>query len=180
MNDCIPMIFIWGIKKLAYHTDCKGNVRTSNNKIIQFPNQPSILLKIRYRLPLIWYKFSIGIHGCINRLWTHQPNFLQNIHGILSPRYNNTIIGLCYLNTQEIFEFAKIFGLKMVTEMLFQLRDAMVVTTYKKYVINIYYQVNTSNTRVLIKDRMICFTLSHTKLLNNIAKLSKPGPRRLF
>jgi len=104
----------------------------------------------------------------------------SNIHGILLLIYNNTIIGLCHLNTQEISEFAKIFGLIMVTEMLFQLRDAMVVTPCKNDVINIYYQVNTSSTRVLIKHKMICFTPSHTKLLNNIAKLSKPGPRRLF
>ena len=98
---------------------------------------------------------------------------------MLSLRYNNTIIGLCYLNTQEISEFAKIFGVKMVIEM-FQLKDAMVVTQSKNDVINIYYQVNTSSTRELIKDRMICFTSSHTKLLNNIAKLSKRGRRRLF
>jgi len=64
--------------------------------------------------------------------------------------------------------------------MLFQLRDVMVVTTCKNDVINIYYQVNTSSTRVLIKERMIYFTPTHTKLLNNITKLSKPGPKRLF
>jgi len=68
----------------------------------------------------------------------------------------------------------------MVTKMLFQLRDAMVVTPCKNDVINIYYQVNTSSTQVLTKEKMICFTPSHTKLLKNFAKLSKLGPRRLF
>ena len=120
-------------------------------------------------------------NGCyVDTYQTHQPSFLQYIHDILPLNIKNIIIGLCHLNTLKISKFTKIFGLKMVTKMLFQLRDTMVVTPYKNDVINIYYQVNTSNTRVLIKDKIICFTSSHTKLLNNIAKLSKPRSRRLF
>ena len=147
-----------------------------------------LVLSWKIRLELIWratwlshtsviWVTSPNCNSLSNCL--SQPSFLQNIHGILSLRYNNTIIGLCHLNTQEIFEFAKIFGLKMVTGM-FQLRDVMVLTPCKNDVINKYYQVNTSSTRVSIKYKMIYFTPSHTKLLNKIAKLSKPGSRRLF
>ena len=48
------------------------------------------------------------------------------------------MIGFCYLNPQEISKFTKIFGLKMVTNMLFNLRNVMVIITYKNNVINIY------------------------------------------
>jgi len=59
---------------------------------------------------------------------------------------------------------------------MFLLGGVMVAIAYKNNVINIYYQVDTSSTRMTIKDLMICLTSSHTTLLNNVAKLSK----RLF
>ena len=54
-----------------------------------------------------------------------------------SLRDNNTMIGLCYLDPQEMSKFTKIFGLKMVTNMLFKLRNSMVITTCNNNVINI-------------------------------------------
>jgi len=55
----------------------------------------------------------------------------------------------------------------MITKMLFNLGDVMVVT--QNNIINTYYQVDTSNIWVMIKDWMTCLTPSHIKLLNNIA-----------
>ena len=88
----------------------------------------------------------------MNKFRIHQPNFLQNIQCIFFLIDNNTNIGLCYLDPQEIPELAMIFGLKVLTMVMFYLWDAMVITTCKNNVINIYYKIDTPNTRVTIKN----------------------------
>jgi len=58
----------------------------------------------------------------------------------------------CATSIPKKYEFAKIFGLKMITKMYFHLGDDMVVTTHKNYVINMHYQIDQSSTQVTIKD----------------------------
>lgn len=57
-----------------------------------------------------------------------------------------------------------IFGLKVVAvaKVLFHLGDAMVANVCKNNVINKYYQIDTSNIWVTVKNWMIYLTPSHT------------------
>ena len=54
------------------------------------------------------------------------------------------------------------------------------IIAFKNNVINIYYEIDTPNTRVMVKNKIFFLIVSHTKLLNNIVKFSKPSPRILL
>ena len=56
------------------------------------------------------------------------------------------IVGLCYLNPQEIIEFAMIFCLKVVTKVLFHLGDVMGSILVRTMPLMYVWQVNQSLT----------------------------------
>jgi hypothetical protein len=64
--------------------------------------------------------------------------------------------------------------------MLLQEGNATVITTSNDYIANINNKLNASCERMLIEDKVICFTPSHTKLFYHNAEPPKPSPRRLF
>src|SRR3954466_125181 len=94
--------------------------------------------------------------------------------------YHQSIFRLGHLNSQEIAEFTKIFCLKLIREMLFQLEYSLMITASYHNIIHIYNKIDTPLGRVTIKHRVISFTKDHTKLLYYSAECAKPSSRRPF
>ena len=95
-------------------------------------------------------------------------NVYQYIQGILPLRNNYSGIRLSYLNVYKILEFPQVFGLKVTEEVLFEFLNTILVIACNDNVSHINNQINTLSSKgMMIKNRMICYTSNHAKLLNH-------------
>lgn len=79
------------------------------------------------------------------------------------------------INTSTILQFAEVFSLDMLK--LLSITDTILIIPDDNNIVNINHQINTKTQQ---KHKVINFTVSHAKLLNDYAEFPKPSSRILF
>jgi hypothetical protein len=164
---------------LTNHYNNIRNVRASHSKMNNFPTSR------RYR-PISINKepcspsFNSRVHRSINRSSTQEISLRQKIKNIFSLRDKEIPRETSNFNPKKITKNTQVFGMKLLSQIDFQISNTYRVASRDNNVVHINNQNNGASRGVMNKDQMI-----RTRALEPIPKYHntesiKPGTRRLL
>lgn len=176
----IPMIINLFFHKLTKHTDCKSDVGSSDNKIIQFVHQKMLSSQVFQWQPLTREKLhissigvSLGRQSCIPQLRDTEHTFVGKWQCLRR-------IGK--LQSLKVFERTHVLSsLKLTMEMRFKAKNSLRIIASNDNVINIDNKIDAmTKWKMDEKHWQIRLTMGHAKLEKGRAKATKACMRRLL